>query len=158
MDAPSQLVEVDSPTIPPALHIRETFIPSDECDVYDADLIRTIILSSRHHYFKYPNKYPDFLCRFHIRHQEPQWTLSIASSWKPMSTDHLGNFHFPTTLTALQISLPKYLFHALSQCLDTTAGIFHGVLWPNLKASKKETLLDWEVQRRDKPLSKESVS
>jgi hypothetical protein len=59
MNAPSRLVEVDSPTIPPALHIRETFNPSDECDVYDADLIRTIILSSHHHSLIYPNKYPE---------------------------------------------------------------------------------------------------
>jgi hypothetical protein len=59
MNAPSQLVKVNSPTIPPALHIHETFNPSDECDVYDADLIRTIILSSCHHSFIYPNKYPE---------------------------------------------------------------------------------------------------
>jgi hypothetical protein len=52
------LVEVDSPTIPPVLHIRETFNPSDECDVYDANLIWTIILSSRCHSFIHPNKYP----------------------------------------------------------------------------------------------------
>jgi hypothetical protein len=52
------LVEVDYPTIPPALHICETFNPSDECDVYDADLIQTIILGFRHHSFIYPNKYP----------------------------------------------------------------------------------------------------
>jgi hypothetical protein len=59
MNAPSRLVEVNSPTIPPALHICETFNPSDECDVYDADLIWTIILSSHHHSFVYPNKYPE---------------------------------------------------------------------------------------------------
>lgn len=59
MDTPSRLAETNSPTIPPALHIRETFHPSDECDVYDADLIRSIILGSRHHSFIYPHKYPE---------------------------------------------------------------------------------------------------
>jgi hypothetical protein len=58
-NTPSRLVEVDSPTLPPALHIRETFHPYDECDIYDTDLIWTIILSSRHHTLLYANKYPE---------------------------------------------------------------------------------------------------
>ena len=58
-NTPSRLVEVDSPTLPPALHIRKTFHPYDKCDIYDADLIWTIILSSRHHTLLYPNKYPE---------------------------------------------------------------------------------------------------
>ena len=58
-NTPSRLVEVDSPTIPPALHIRETFRPYDKCDIYDANLIQTIILSSRHHTLLYANKYPE---------------------------------------------------------------------------------------------------
>jgi hypothetical protein len=59
MDAPSRLAEVNPPTIPPALHIRETFHPSDECDIYDADLIRTILSKSYHHSFIYADKYPE---------------------------------------------------------------------------------------------------
>jgi hypothetical protein len=59
INTPSRLIEVNSPIIPLALHIRETFHPYDECDIYYADLIRTIILSSRHHTFLYANKYPE---------------------------------------------------------------------------------------------------
>ena len=58
-NTPSRLVEVDSPTLPPALHIHETFHPYDECDIYDADLIQTIILNSHHHTLLYANKYPE---------------------------------------------------------------------------------------------------
>ena len=49
---------------------------------------------------------PNFFCRFHIHHQGHQWTLSTTLFWKLISTDHLRNFHFPTTLTALLSSLP----------------------------------------------------
>ena len=59
MDAPSRLAEVDSPTIPPVLHICETFHPSDECNIYDANLIWTILSKSYHHSFIYANKYPE---------------------------------------------------------------------------------------------------
>ena len=82
----------------------------------------TIILLSM------PKNIPNFLCQHHIRHQGRQWTLSTALFQKPISTDHLRNFHFPTTLTALQSSLPGYLFHTISQCLDISAGIFQDTL------------------------------
>ena len=97
---------------------------------------------------------PNFFCRFHIHHQGHQWTLSTTLFWKLISTDHLRNFHFPTALTALQSSLPGYLFHAISQCLDISAGIFQDVLWQNLKVSKKGMLLDWEVLRHERLLLK----
>ena len=78
----------------------------------------TIILLSM------PTNILNFLCQLHICHQGCQWTLSTALFWKPISTNHLGKFCFLTTLTALQSSLPGYLFHAISQCLDILAGIF----------------------------------
>ena len=105
-----------------------------------------------------PTNILNFLHQFHIHHQEHQWTLSTALFWKPISTDHLGNFHFPTTLTTLQNSLPGYLFCTISQCLNISAGIFQGALWWNLKVSKRGTFLDWEVLRCERLLLKEWVA
>ena len=70
MDAPSRLAEVNPPTIPPVLHICETFHPSDECDIYMMPTLfelsfqnPTIILLSM------PTNILNFRCRHHIRHQ-----------------------------------------------------------------------------------------
>ena len=153
MDAPSQLAEVNSPTIPPALHIHETFYPSDECDIYDANLIQTILLKSYHHSFIYADKYPEL--PLPASYMSPRASmdsihhiiLETDINRPPQELPFPHYIDCPPKQSA-KIPLPHYIpvFGYFSRnipgCFVTTSEGF-----------KRGILLDWEVLRHKHILS-----